>query len=359
MTVAEVLAALGRAAPFDKAAGWDPVGLQVGDIEAVVERAAVCHDVTDAVVAALESDPPDLLVPYHPLLFRPVTRFLAGPSPSGRALRLAALGVAVGVVHTAFDVARGGTADALAEELGLRDVSGFGPLWGEDSVKLVTFVPAVAVDAVASALTGAGAGTIGNYSACSFRTAGIGTFHAGAGTRPAAGRPAAWNSEEEIRLEMSAPRSRLDAVASALVAAHPYEEPAFDVYERRGDAAMVGRVGSVDAASTAADLAATAKERLRGDVRMAGGRDTPIRRVAVVPGSGADFIEAAADAGANALVTGDVSHHRAREALDRGLAVIDAGHAGSERPGVRRLYAAVAEIVDTVDLSEVDPDPWS
>ncbi len=58
-------------------------------------------------------------------------------------------------------------------------------------------------------------------------------------------------------------------------------------------------------------------------------------------------------------MTGDVSHHRAREALDRGLAVIDAGHAGSERPGVRRLYAAVAEIVDTVDLSEVDPDPWS
>ena len=64
-------------------------------------------------------------------------------------------------------------------------------------------------------------------------------------------------------------------------------------------------------------------------------------------------------AGADALVTGDVSHHQGRAAVDSGLAVVDPGHAATERPGVRRLYAAVAELVPEVrDLGDLTADPW-
>ncbi len=82
-----------------------------------------------------------------------------------------------------------------------------------------------------------------------------------------------------------------------------------------------------------------------------------MRRVAVVPGSGRSFLGHAR--GADVLVTGDIGHHDARQAAEAGLAVIDPGHAATERPGLRRLYAAVAQIAaDVVDLTGVDADPW-
>ncbi len=359
LTVAEAVAALGEAAPWGKAFGWDPVGLQVGDPAAPVRRAAVCHEVTGPVLERLASDPPDLVVTYHPLLFRPTDRLVAGPGPAGRAWRLARLGVNLVVAHTSFDVAAGGTADALADALGLSGIRGFGPAWGPESVKVATFVTAAHADAVTAAMAAAGGGVIGNYTACSFRTAGHGTFFAGAGTDPVTGQAGDLNLEPELRIEMVASASRLDDVVAALVASHPYEEPAYDVYERRGDAGFVGRVGRAPAGSTLGGLAGTVESELGGVLRLAGDPAAPVSSVAVVPGSGSDYAAAARAAGADAMVTGDVSHHRARAATERGLAVIDPGHAATERPGMARLYAAVRKVIDaTDDLTGVDIGPW-
>ncbi|NIR38807.1 MAG: Nif3-like dinuclear metal center hexameric protein, partial [Actinobacteria bacterium] len=138
----------------------------------------------------------------------------------------------------------------------------------------------------------------------------------------------------------------VDDVVAALVAAHPYEEPVYDVIARRGEAGFVGRVGTPKGLDTVDALAETVSSELGGVVRVAG--DGPVGTVAVVPGSGADFMRAARRAGADVIVTGDVRHHAAREAVESGLAVIDPGHIATERPGVRRLYAAVARAVPAV-----------
>jgi dinuclear metal center YbgI/SA1388 family protein len=355
-TIGAVLDALARRFPPDKAAGWDPVGLQFGDAAAPVRTVAVCHEVTQAVSALVEADPPDLVVAYHPLLFRPTTRLVEGIDAPGRAFRLIRAGVAVAVVHTAFDVARGGAADALAEAVGLEEPVAFGPVWGSESHKIVTFVPPGAVDDVAGAMGSAGAGVVGNYRHCSFRVAGEGAFFAGEGTTPTLGDPGA-NRETEVRLEMAVSADRLDAAVAALVAAHPYEEPAYDVYARRAEAGMVGRIGTVSPVSLER-FAERVAEGLGGVVRRAGDPNGQVSRIAVVPGSGGEFLEQAAAAGADAVVTGDVSHHRARAALDRGMAIVDPGHAATERPGVERLYAAVGEIVPDVRDLGVD-EPWS
>ena len=332
------------------------MGLQVGDPDAAVRRAAVAHELTPAVVDRLIADPVDLVVAYHPLLFRPTTSFVAGGGASGRAYRLAAAGIGVAVAHTNFDVAPGGAADALADALGLEEIEGFGPLWGRESVRIVAFVPDEAADSVADAMAASGAGTVGAYTGCSFRSTGTGVFTAAPHSDPAAGRAGATHREPETRVEMSAPAARADAVVAALVAAHPYEEPVYDVLDRRGDAGFVGRVGSAGAGSTVEDLAALVSDRLGGVVRVAG--TGAVRRVAVVPGSGADFADAARSAGADVIVTGDVRHHAAAAAIERGLAVVDPGHAPTEGPGVERLYAAVAaEVPETRDLTE-SPDPW-
>jgi hypothetical protein len=97
--------------------------------------------------------------------------------------------------------------------------------------KLVVFVPADALDAVREALFEAGAGRIGGYERCSWYTEGTGTFLGGEGTRPAVGERGAEERVPEVRLETVYPAGKHGDVIAALRLAHPYEEPAFDVYE--------------------------------------------------------------------------------------------------------------------------------
>ena len=357
-SVRDVLERINASAPFAKAAEWYPVGLQIGDPERSVQRVAVAHEVSAAVLDRVEADRVDLLVVYRPLLFAKVDRLVSGPGAAGRAYRVARSGVALAVVHTAFDVVPGGTADALAVSLGLVRVEGFGPLWGTPTVKVVVFVPEAAADRVADAMAVAGAGRIGGYSACSFRSAGIGAFLAPPGASPATGEPGAFNQEPEVRLEMIAPASSVALVVAALVEAHPYEEPAYDVIDVRSNAGFVGRIGQVETTVPLRAFAQLVEERLAGTVRVAGDLTRDVGTVAVVPGSGSSFIDQAAGR-ADVIVTGDVSHHRAVGALERGIAVVDPGHTPTERPGLGALYAVVAHgDFDTVDLTAIDPNPW-
>jgi hypothetical protein len=97
--------------------------------------------------------------------------------------------------------------------------------------KLVVFVPAGALDAVRDAVFAAGAGRIGAYERCSWYTEGTGTFLAGEAASPAVGERGVEERVPELRLETVFPAERHDDVVAALRAAHPYEEPAFDVYE--------------------------------------------------------------------------------------------------------------------------------
>lgn len=356
-SIAAAVRTLDQAIPTSKAASWDAVGLQVGDLDANCETVAVCHEVTDEVVGSARDAGVDLLISYHPLLLSPARTFVSGASPGGRAHRLATDGISLYVVHTAYDVAAGGCADALADAIGLEDPVGFGPNWPPDSAKIVTFVPESSLAVVTGAMAGAGGGDIGGYSECSFAVAGTGSYRPGAGTDPSAGTIGELSHDPEMRVEMIAPAGKVDAVVAALVEAHPYDEAAFDVFSARSNAGFVGRIGGF--AGTLGELRDRLGEALRTPVKMAGRAATPVERVAVVPGSGASMIGAAAAAGADVLVTGDVSHHRANEALNRGVFVLDAGHAATERPGIARLYSLVSRLFDgAVDLTHLDPSPW-
>lgn len=366
-SVGDVVAAIDDVVPLSKAGGWDPVGLQVGDGSAVVRRVAVCHEATDAVIDAARDSAADLLVAYHPLLFRPAAHFVAGPTPAGRAFRLASHGIALVVVHTAYDVAEGGVADALAEALELVDTTPFGPNYGADSVKIVTFVPEGSETAVIDAMSAAGAGVMGQYSKAAFRSTGHGSFAASDAASPAIGAAGEESLVAETRIEMLAPKRRSVAVAAALAAAHPYEEPPYDIYDVTGNAGFIGRRGRIAEATTLGEFGDHVSDRLGSVVRIAGDRSRSVDSVSVIPGSGRSFVSAA---GPNdVVVTGDIGHHDARSAVERGQAIVDPGHAASERPGMARLYSLVGRIVAEIgpsggsisvdDLTAIDPDPWS
>ena len=240
----------------ENAASWDPVGLQLGDLDASVEKVGVCHEVNEEVIESLERQRVDLLVTYHPLLFEPTNQLLAGRSAEARAFRLVSMGVNLLVTHTDFDVAPGGTADALASTLKIREPEPFG-------------------------------------------------------ADPLEGTPA------------------------------------------------IGRVGDFDATLAVLDALVSDAFGPNG-LRITGNRHANVDRVAVVPGSGSDFIAAAAER-ADALVTGDVPHHRAVRAADLGLAIVDPGHTATERPGMRALVELIASVTDVevVDLTTIDPQTWT
>jgi len=258
----------------------------------------------------------------------------------------------------------------LAAAIGLEVT---GPLVGAPAPpldKIITFVPTGPdLGAVHAALAAAGAGNIGDYSHCSFATAGTGQFKPLTGAHPTIGEVGRLERVAETRLEMVLPRSRRAAVVAALRAAHPYEEPAFDVLELASmpSSRGLGRIGTLAAPESLATFAARVAAALphtAWGVRAAGDPERMIRRVAVCGGAGDSALDAALAADVDAYVTADLRHHPAAEHLLRpgAPALVDVAHWSSEWPWCAQaadvLRAALGGSVE-VRVSTLRTDPWT
>lgn len=370
-SVADVVAALDGLYDPAWAEPWDAVGLVCGDPEAPVRRVLFAVDPVAATAAEAVEVGADLLVTHHPLYLRGTTSVAATTAKGRLVHRLVSSGVALHVAHTNADVADPGVSDALAERLGLRDLRPLDARPTDPLDKVVTFVPHADAERLLDALAAAGAGAIGDYTRCAYLVEGTGTFLPGPGARPAVGRPGEVELVPETRLEMVAPRARRTEVVRALLAAHPYEEPAYDVVELAVStgARGLGRIGELDREIPLRDfvrLAASALPATAGGVRALGDPDRPVRTVAVCGGSGGDLASTAARAGADVLLTADLRHHPASEwAEESGMALLDAAHWATEQPwlaaAAQRLTAALAEAGTTVEtlVSTRVSDPWT
>ncbi|CAA9360012.1 MAG: GTP cyclohydrolase 1 type 2 homolog YbgI [uncultured Nocardioidaceae bacterium] len=374
---------------------WDRVGLVCGDPEQEVRRVLFAVDPVEAVVEEALDLGADLLVVHHPLLLTPVST-IAATTAKGRALhRLVRGGTALFTAHTNADVPADGTNDALAGVLGLRDTRVLVPTGdteGDEGLdKLVVLVPVTHADQVREAVTAAGAGAIGAYDSCSFTVRGEGRFRPLPGAEPVLGQVGGLEVVEECRVEAVLRRGLRHEVVTALRAAHPYEEPAFDLVElvdtgpprtvaaggpaagRADDPAPGarghGRVGTLPGTVRLGDLAATVAGVLpptAHGVRVAGDLDRPVRTVAVGAGSGESLLEQARRSGADVYVTSDLKHHRAGEFLeDGGPALLDVAHWAAEWPWLpvvaEKVARAVREEGDTVvtRVSTLVTDPWT
>jgi len=365
--VGDWVAALDALYPPGWAQDWDAVGLVTGDPQAPAQRALFAVDPTLEVVTQAAEVGARLLVTHHPLLLRGVTA-VPVTTPKGRVVtELIRRDIALFVAHTNADAApEHGVSDSLARALGLQDVQ---PLAAEPlspAYKIVTFVPHESADAVVDALAAAGAGQIGAYTRCAWTADGTGTFVAGEGTTPAVGERGAITEVAERRVEMVLPQRALRAVVQALTAAHPYEEPAYDVLPTVvPHDAGIGRVGELAAETTLGAFGravARALPRTPAGIRLRGNLDQPVRRVAVCGGAGDSFVGQALAAGADVYVTADLRHHAAQEA---GLALVDAGHWATEWPWLGGAAAAVLSALGDrghtvgADVSELVTDPWT
>src|SRR5262249_4436575 len=175
----------------------------------------------------------NLIVTHHPILFRGVKRLTDATSEGRMLLALIRAGVAVYSPHTAFDNTRGGINEMLARRLGLSEVTALRRLDGPRQCKIVVFVPDTDLARVSDAMFAAGAGRIGQYSQCSFRRAGTGSFFGSDSANPTIGQKGRREEVSEWRLEAICPKASVEQVVAALRKAHSYEEPAYDVYPLR------------------------------------------------------------------------------------------------------------------------------
>jgi dinuclear metal center YbgI/SA1388 family protein len=353
--VRHVAEAVERIAPPTLAEAWDNCGLQVGDPAAEVSRVLVALTPLPEVFGEAEEKGADFLLLHHPLVFDPIKALDTSTYPGDLLARAVRDGLVVFAAHTSYDAAPAGVSAALARKLGLRGslrvVAPRGALR-----KLVVFVPDEDVDAVAGALAAAGAGEIGDYTECTFRTRGAGTFRGGDETSPYLGEKGRLEEVEEVRLETVVPAHAAARAREAVTEAHPYEEVAMDVYPVEGfpEDCGYGRLGILPGPLTPEELREHVSGSLGFPARLVADSGRRIERVAVLGGSGGSFIPDAGASGAHAYVTGDVDYHDALLAESLGLTVVDAGHAATELPSLEPLALRLAEMAGVpVEVSGV------
>lgn len=369
MTVglADIIAVLDEAYPPRLAQSWDSVGLVCGDPHDVVDSVTVAVDATPAVVDQV----PDggLLLAHHPLLLRGVDT-VAASTPKGALIhRLIRTGRSLFTAHTNADSASPGVSDALASALDLTVEAVLEPLpAAADHDKWVIYVPPEHAEALRWAIFEAGAGHIGDYSHCSWSVRGTGQFLPQEGAAPTIGSVGTIEQVAEDRVEVVAPTRVRSQVLSAIRAAHPYEEPAFDIFTLTGPPTDLG-LGRIGALPQPESLRAFVR-RVRAalpqtswGVRAAGDPDMLVSRVAVCGGAGDSLLRSVAAAGVHAYVTADLRHHPADEhSRASDVALIDVAHWASEHPWcsqaadvLRRNFGAALP----VRVCTVRTDPWN
>ncbi len=366
MKVRELIRVFESIAPPSLAAEWDNIGLLIGRGDDTVRRLLLCIDLTRAVLSEAKELKAGMVLAYHPVIFKPLGRLTDQDAPI--ALEAARRKLAVYSMHTALDAAPGGTNDVLADALGLTDRRPLEPAEGLARAKIVVFGPAEDVQDVADAAFGAGAGRVGGYERCSFFSHGLGTFWGGPETSPTVGQAGRQEAVEELRLEITCPRSKVAQVVLAIEDAHSYETPAVDVYPLGATptGAGMGRVGRLERPVTARTLLKRIREATglrRLQVAWAPGTDasTKIHAAACSAGSAGSMWRAAADAGAQLYLTGEMRHHDALAASAAGLSVVCTAHSNSERPALPYLAARIAAQVDDLEIhvSAADADPFA
>ena len=340
VTYRQIMVAMDNLAPMHLAESWDNPGLLVGNPDDEISHVLVALDVTMDCVDYAARNKIDLIISHHPVIFNAL-KSIRTDDYDGRMLqKLLVHHIGVYSAHTNWDSADGGVNDILAEKIGLTNLQGLVPVQEEKLFKIAVYVPPSHVTLVRNALGESGAGFIGRYSHCSFSVPGEGQFLPLSGTHPFIGTPGVLEQTQEVRIETIVPESRLSLVLSAVKLAHPYEEPAIDIYPlvNKGRHYHLGRIGTLPEPETARIFLRKLKRNLGIQIlTYAGDEDKVISKVAVCGGSGASFIGAAKKAGAQLYLTGDVKYHEAQEAVKAGLVIADGGHFGTENPSVEIL----------------------
>lgn len=361
-----IIQAFEQFSPKSFALEGDKIGLQIGTLNKRISKVMIALDVVEPVVDEAIEKGVNLIIAHHPIIFKPI-KTLRTDQTYGRTIeKLIKHDITVYAAHTNLDVTPGGVNDMMAKALELHDLEVLVETETDMLKKIVIFVPKEQSEEVREAIGKAGAGHIGNYSHCSFTSKGSGAFKPGEGTDPFIGKQGVMEYVDEEKIESVFPASIEKQVIRAMKKVHPYEEPAYDLYEMTlpGEVWGLGRIGYLKEEMTLDEFAMKVKTAFDvSGVRVVGDGDRKVKKVAVLGGDGNKYTFTALHKGADVYVTGDLYYHVAHDAMMEGLMMIDPGHNVEKimKEGVReKIQAFVDEKKYTTEviISNVHTDPF-
>ena len=232
---------------------------------------------------------------------------------------------------------------------------------GEEAYyKLVVYVPQGYEEAVRQAICDNGGGWIGNYSDCTFRSQGIGTFRARAGAIPFLGELDSLTEATEYRLETVVPKNKLHKILEAVESVHPYEEVAYDLFELQelSENRYIGRVGDLPYEMSMKELLPYISQAIEQVSLNYSGTEKKIHRLAVCGGSAASYMDQAKAAGADAYLTADVKFHDYQKAQELDIVLIDGGHFSPEKWVLEKIRLYLQEKFLFEEISVFDENDF-
>jgi dinuclear metal center YbgI/SA1388 family protein len=360
MKLSQLTAYLESLAPLAYQEDYDNAGLIVGQPEQEIHQALVSLDCTEAVVDEAIATNCQVIISHHPIVFKGLKKFNSKTYVERVVEKAIRNNIALYAIHTNLDSIITGVNAKICETLGVKNCRILAPKHNLLK-KLVTYVPGSQADLVRNALFEAGAGSIGNYSECSFNAEGTGTFKGNKSTNPYVGEPGERHLEDEVRIETIYPVNLESKVLMALVLAHPYEEVAYDLYSLTNQHQQVGAgmIGELETAVEEEAFLYDMKEKMHAHViRHTAFTGNHIKRVAVCGGAGGFLLKHAIAAGADIFITSDYKYHEFFDAEGK-LVIADIGHFESEQFTQQLLYEIITKKFTNfaVRLTEVNTNP--
>jgi dinuclear metal center YbgI/SA1388 family protein len=360
MIVQDVINYLEELSPLAYAEDFDNIGLLVGDKNNKVNGILVTLDTLETVVDEAIDNNCNLIISFHPIVFNGL-KTLTGKTYVERVVMKAIKhDISIFAMHTALDNALQGVNNQICEQLGLSNRKILIPQSGSIK-KLTTYVPKKDAETIREALFNVGAGAIGNYNHCSFNVEGIGTFNGNENSNPTIGEKGITQYEEEIKLTVTFAKHLESKILQALFKSHPYEEVAYEVttLENKNQHIGMGMIGEFENPMDETSFLKHLKLKMTSKcVRHSSLLKKPIKKVAVLGGSGSFAITAAKVAGADCFVTADLKYHDFFTA-ENSILLADIGHYESEQYTKNLLVAFLTEKMPNfaIILSKTNTNP--
>jgi len=329
---------------------WDKAGLQVGNLDRNIKKILIALDINNSVIKEATGLGADLILSHHPLIFNPVDAVTSADSVQKKILNLVENKIAAYAAHTNYDIMPGGLNDFVVKILDLTPLGIIEPQY-EQWYKFVVFVPKESEEKVRDVICRHGGGQWKNYSCCTFNIDGRGTFLPLKGAKPYIGKSGKINYVDEVKIECIVSENALEEVVSSTIAAHPYEEVAYDIYkiENKFPDAGVGRYGELKEDKYFAEFLEIIKNKMNiSNFRWLSDGSTDlekkkISKVAVVNGSANSLTDKLAALDCDLLILGEISHHNALSIIESGKILVEIGHGCSEKWAVCDMYEKLKE----------------
>ena len=332
MKLKELCSYLDSEVPLSFQESYDNSGLQVGKADMEINSAIIALDVTEDVINEAIKGKCNLIVSHHPLIFGGIKK-ISDNTQVGRIIyNCIKHDIAVYSAHTNLDIFKNSVSHKMAEKLELKNIKVLSPLENR-LLKLVTYVPVSHLDIIRNAVFEAGAGVIGNYDQCGFVTDGTGSFRGNESANPFAGKTGEIHHENENRFETILFSHLKEKVIKALLASHPYEEVAYDLYELENKyyGAGLGCTGEFSEEIGEKELLKLISSVFEAKgVRFSKLTGKKVKKVAVCGGSGVSLLQVAIASGADVFITADIKYHNFFDA-DNKILLVDAGHFETEK----------------------------